>query len=369
MNVITRKAATILLLLLALTASAIAQQKRQTTPKAQPRATPAPTFETLVPADSYTVYGEIRGVGQLIRSSAVNDLLEPNLKLSGPPKEFRTVVKWLNAHSEDVMTSRLLLAAWPTASAKQAPQTLIVIEFASPEEATKFAGTLNEFLPAILPTPEPESSPKQAEGATANEKPKPTGPPDPGFHLQRMGSLVVITPRPWTMKQLKPAGSKLLAEDANFRAARNRFSSEPIFVYLDTKAIEKEEGERQKRLEEERRQFEEETKRAQAEAKSDEKKSEEPDEPEVSPEKILEAQSTAQLEVAPSPEKTKEAPGPDPFPMALSAIGSSFFQGEPHWPQGIAFALSFEGDSFDLRALLVNQAGEKADPLPFAPML
>ena len=68
------------------------------------------------------------------------------MKLSGPPKEFKTVVKWLNAHAEDVMTSRLLIAAWPTVNAKQAPQTLIAIEFASADEATKFAGTLTNFF-------------------------------------------------------------------------------------------------------------------------------------------------------------------------------------------------------------------------------
>src|ERR1044071_8461194 len=191
MNVITRTAASILLLLLALTAPVMAQQKRPT-PKPQPRATPAPTFETLVPADSYKIYGEVRGVGQVIRSSALTDLLEPILKLSAPPKEFKTVVKWLNAHSEDVMTSRLLVAAWPTGNIKQAPETLIAIEFATAEEATKFAGTLNEFLPKIAPPqPTPEPSPKSAERANTTDKPKPETPPEPGFHLQRLGSLIV----------------------------------------------------------------------------------------------------------------------------------------------------------------------------------
>src|SRR5215213_283298 len=130
----------ILLLVIALTATA--QQKRQTTPKPQPKAVvvqaPAPTFDTLVPADSYILYGEIRGVGQLIRSSAINDLLEPVLNLSGPPKEFRTIVKWLNAHAEEMMTSRLLLATWPSDSGKKLPDTVVAIEFASAEEATKF---------------------------------------------------------------------------------------------------------------------------------------------------------------------------------------------------------------------------------------
>src|SRR6185369_11591598 len=68
------------------------------------------------------------------------------------------------------------------------------------------------------------------------------------------------------------------------------------------------------------------------------------------------------------PDGTKET-GPDPVSLALMDLASSFFRGKTVWPDGIAVALSFEGDSFDLRALLVNQAGEKADALPFAPML
>ena len=361
MNVITRTAASILLPLLALTVPVIAQQKRPT-PKPQPRATsaptPAPTFETLIPADSYTIYGEVRGVGQVVRSNALNDLLEPVLKLSGPPKEFKTVVKWLNAHSEEVMTSRLLLAAWPTVSAKQAPQTLVAIEFASAEEATKFAGTLNEFLSTVIPTQSPEAPPK-TEGPNATDKPK----PEPGFHLQRMGSLIVITPRPWTMKQLKPAGSKLLAEDANFRVARNRFSTEPLFVYLDTKAIEKEETDRQK-------QFEEQAKREQIVANTAPKKSEEPQEPgepEFVPERTIEPVVNAQLGTA--SDGGKETQGPDPVSTALTTIGAAFFRAESNYPEGVAFALSFEGDSFDLRALLVSQGSGKADALPFVPML
>lgn len=370
MNVIKRTAAPMLLLLLALTAPVMAQQKRPT-PKPQSPATPAPapapTFDTLVPADSYTIYGEVRGAGQVIRSSALTDLLEPILKLSGPPKEFKTVVKWLNAHSEEVMTSRLLVAAWPTVNAKQAPQTLIAIEFASAEEATKFAGTLNEFLPTIIPTATPEPSPKSAD-TTATDKSKPVTPPEAGFHLQRMGSLIVITPRPWTMKQLKPAGSKLLAEDPNFRAAHNRFSTDPVFLYINTKAIQKEDAEHQKQFEEQRRLAEEQAKREQEEAKADPQKSGEREEPEFVPERHVQPQLSAKDEAS-ATEGTKESQGSDPIAMALNAIGSSLFQGEPVWPEGIAFALSFEGDSFDLRALLVSQAAEKTDALPFAPML
>ncbi len=367
MNVITRTTTALLLLLLVLTVPTVAQQKRQPAKpqaKASPAPTPAPTFETLIPAGSYTIYGEVRGVGQLIRSSAVNDLLEPILKLSGPPKEFRTVVKWLNAHSEEVMSSRLLLATWPTTTAKQAPQAIIAIEFASAEDATKFAGTLNEFLPTIMPAPE---APKSADGTTTTEKSKPAEPPDPGFHLQRMGSLVVITPRPWTMKQLKPAGTKLLAEDVNFRVARNRFNSEPIFVYFDVKAVEREEEERRKQFDEQQQKHEEEkAKNAQSAVETEEKKQEEPANMELTEqEKAVESEDLTKLEA----EVAKEAPGPDAVSMQLMGLGSSFFSGETVYPDGVGLALSFEGDSFDLRALLVNSAGEKGDAIPFVPML
>ncbi|HEU4870463.1 MAG TPA: hypothetical protein VFT08_06410, partial [Pyrinomonadaceae bacterium] len=109
----TNRLATSLLLLTLFTGPIIGQQKRQTPAKPQPRPAPAPTFDNLVPADSYVIYGEVRDAGQLIRSSALNDLLEPVLKMAGPPKEFKSVVKWLNAHADQVTGSRLLLAAWP----------------------------------------------------------------------------------------------------------------------------------------------------------------------------------------------------------------------------------------------------------------
>src|SRR5689334_15414690 len=112
MNV-TKRLATPLLLLILFTASIAAQQKRQTPAKPPAKPTPAPTFDNLVPADSYVVYSEVRDTGQLIRSSALNALLEPILKLAGPPKEFKSVVKWLNAHADQVTGSRLLLATWP----------------------------------------------------------------------------------------------------------------------------------------------------------------------------------------------------------------------------------------------------------------
>jgi hypothetical protein len=368
MKIITRSRAAILLLLLslALGSTTTAQQRRQTPTKtpAKPAATPAPTFDTLLPAESYTVYGEIRGAGQLIRSNALNDLLEPILKLAGPQKEFKSIVKWLNAHAEEVMTSRLLVATWPLN--KLLPETIIAIEFASAEEAAKFATPLNEFWPTVLPTPVPDPSPAGSDNPTP-EKPKPTEPAKPNFNLLRVGSLVLITPRPLALKQLRPAGSKLLAEDVNFRAARNRFNSEPVFVFIDIKSVERQEAEQRKHNDAEGQKEAAQVKRAAEEGSKKEQQSAEP-EPTDEEKATAEAEEMAKL-MASSREPAKEAPTPDPVWSAFTKAASGFGDAESDWPEAIALALSIEGDSFDLRALLVNSPGEKGDAVPFMPML
>src|SRR6266850_7850209 len=107
-----RLASLLLLISFVAATSVLAQQKRTTAVKGPPKAPsavqPTPTFDTLLASDSYKIYGEIRGVGQVIGSSSVNELLDPIMKLAGPPKEFKTLVRWLNTNAEEVMTSRML---------------------------------------------------------------------------------------------------------------------------------------------------------------------------------------------------------------------------------------------------------------------
>ena len=258
LKVITTFALTLVLSSL-LMITVAAQQKRQTPVKAPPKpvatATPAqvPTFDTLLGTDCYKIYVEVRGVGQLIRSNTANEVLEPVMKLAAPSKEFKTIVKWLNTHADDVMTSRMFVAAWPTA--RELPEALVAIEFASAEEAAKFRPQLDGFLPKVLPAPEAEKPVESVDGlgtgAKPNssqtvtpqpspEKPKESTPPKPNYYLTTVGSLILVTPTPLTLKKLRPAGSKLLAEDINFRMTRNRFSTEAIFAFLDVKGMEQE---------------------------------------------------------------------------------------------------------------------------------
>lgn len=383
-----------------------AQRRRQPAPKPQPPVQPAqaaPTFDTLIAADSYKIYAEARGVGQLIRSPGVNDLLDPVMKLSGPPKEFKTLVKWLNAHADALMTSRMMFAAWP--SRQGIPQVLFAIEFPSAEEAKKFEPQLNEFLPKFLPTPRPEAGsaapgsagvspavtpqPRQrtAEAGSAGVSPAVTAnpretTPPPQYTLKQSGSLVVISDTKFTFKNLRPAGSKALAEDQNFRVIHDRFSSDSLFLYFDINSIEKEQQERIKKMEEE-------SKRLESEIANSGKAEEEnesathfevttslkpgelpPDSPEP-PQVVSQAQPQAVLGTGGvSEESSRVMPNqPDPMTMAFASLSRAFFGGRPKWPEAIGVAFVFDSESYVMRALLVNSPDVKGNAIPFIPAL
>jgi len=372
MNATTRPTLAALLLLSStlLVTSAVAQQKRPTPARTQPKPTEAaaPTFETLIPAGSYTIYGEVRNVGQLIQSNTLNEFLEPILKMAGTSKEFRGLLNWFSTHADEVTSSRLLVATWPRN--QEVPDILIAIEFASAEEATKFATPLNEALQKVLP-PTPASSPEKNDKPATTEKPAITAPAKPNFHLQRFGSLILITEKPLTLKQLKPAGSKPLFDDANFRTARNRLNSEPIFVYVDYKAIKRAEEERRKREEEENKKRAEAATAKLEQALVDQKNtSENPSTPEViGTENVVANTEMAVGPVVPTRETTNEPRMSTEAANALDAFGLSLFDAESEWPDGIGIALAFDDESFVVRALLVNPPGEKTDVIPFVPIL
>lgn len=377
MTTFTRPIAALLLLLISsfLMAPTEAQQKRQTPAKPQPRVAPAPapTFDTLIPSDKYNVYVEVRGVGQLIKSNSVSELLDPVLKLGGPPKEFRTLVAWLNTHADQVMAARLLVATWP--SAKDVPEAVVAIEFASAEEASKFATPLREFLPKVLPPKPAETPESQTEKPEAGQTVKPIaqastpGPLTPSYYLQQSGSLILLSPTPLNLKKFKPAGSKLLSDDINFRTARNRFSSEPVFVFVDMKAMERQDEEQKKKYEEMRVEAEKQQKAMEEQQKE---AAEEITEAEIAEQErlIAEAEARTQILGTPSaPVVVAEPSPPDPVSAALNMIAPSFFGGNGKWPEAVALALSLENDSYDVRALFINQPGEKSDAVPFLPAL
>jgi len=364
-----KKILALLAILIAFTVPSFAQQRRAQPTKAPQKTAPgqpAPTFDTLLASDSYKIYGEVRGVGQLIRSGSVSELLEPVMKLAAPPKEFKTAVKWVTNHADALATSRLMFATWP-ASGGKVPDLLLAVEFTSPEEATEFEQQLNQFLPKVLPTPTPEPSPKEGPAKEQNNATKEAQTDkeakSPNYYVKRAGALVFLTNTPLTLKNLRPTGSKPLAEDPNFRVVHDRFTAEPVLIYVDLKSIDKErrEPERQKVLEGLNQGQE-------AEIKEEKKDSQEQGQPqdqtpvEVDVARDLNAPSDA-------PQATvKVAQAPDPMSQALTQLSGAFFS-DPKWPEAIGIAVSFESDSYNLRALLVNAPGEKPLAVPFFPQL
>ena len=359
----------------------LAQQHRNT-PRKPVAPEPAPTFDSLLAADSFKVYCEIRGVGGLIRSPAVNDLLEPIVKLGDPPKEFKAVIKWLGTHADALAGSRMMVTGW--ASRPNLPNFLIAIEFSSPEEAKKFYPQLSAFLPKLLPTPEPTPSPttspsvpnRAAPHNSATVADKELEPNLPQYQIKQAGSLVLISDVAFTFRNLRPRGSHPLEEDPNFLLARNRFASESVFLYVDVKSIEKEEKEQRQKWEEEAQ------KRAEAEAA----KAPEPvtvADPEPSAVQ-LEEQLIPSPDSSPYEQPTLIDPAADAQPSSEPTLsnepqppvdaGPSFyslysmlFGGESKWPEAVGAALVFEGDAYVVRTLIINSDENKGIAIPFVP--
>jgi hypothetical protein len=249
------------------------------------------------------------------------------------------------------MSSRLLVAAWPTA--KNVPDVVVALDFSTADEAAKFSTPLNVFLNKVLP-PTEEISESKSESGPAKA---PATTSKPSFYLAQHGTMLVLTPIKLSLPTLRQTG-KLLAENPQFRTAHNRFAAESLFFFVDFKAIEKEEEEQRKQYAAEAKKREEELARNPPPAEPTEQTEETPPPPVEIPEtKTPEAPEAKKVE---SIEPT--------ISKALEPLAASFFAGQDHFPDALGLALSFEAESFDARALLINAPGEKGDPIPFLPM-
>ncbi len=378
-----------LVLVLTLFSAPLLAQRRSAPAKkpapAQPLE-PVVTFDSLLTDDSYIIYSEIRNLGQLVRSSGLNELLDPLIKVAEPPQELRTILKWLNSHAEALATSRMFVATW--AVRPGVPSNLIAVEFSTPDEAKKFEADLKSFIPKLKPKPSPTPSPTPAASplpASSLAVVDVHGQNDSAgneiqFATKQTGSLVLLTEKPFNLKALKPPRSKLLFEDPNFALARNRFASEPIFIYVDVKGIEKEQQEQRKKWEKESEENLLEQAQAAASPATDRKNEALQPTVEASPEVAPEGEVSA----TPLPDgilssdpgvaddnfklsgEEKSSAGID---MAMMSMWSLLFGGQPKWPEAVGIAVAFEEDSYALRALIVNGPETKSNPIPFMTQL
>ena len=385
-----------------------AAQRRRAAPKTQSAPTiqrPAPTFENFLATDTYRVYVEIRGVGQLLKTPSFNDLMEPLMKVASPPIAFNTLLAWLHSQTDALTTSRLMVASW--SARPKVPNVLLAIEFASPEEAQKFEARLKTFLPKILPTPTPSSS--SAEPKTNSEHrdtsvaerdatrrregdKTPTTDPEaretadsqskevlPSFVTKQAGALVFVSDRAFTFKNLRPAGSKLLTEDPDFRRVHDRFATESILVYFDSGGVEREEEERRRNYEKEHSKLSEtavaipnrpENDQQQVQTAPDIQPEPSPTPATVDPDVVEQTQlETSQQMSVQIDETSQRSQGPDIGTQLISRMANVLFSGKANWPGAIGAALSFDPDGYALRLLLVDEPGGKGKAIPFMPQL
>jgi hypothetical protein len=392
-----------LTLAVALSAAPVYAQRPAGPPKplaptaaAPPRA-PEPTFDNLLGADSYKLYGEVRNIGQLMSSGGMGEIVDPILKLASPPQELNSIIKFLKKNTEALATARLLFATWPART--DVPDAFVAIEFGSNEEAAKFSPKLETFLPTILPpvpepTPETTTPPESTKARTAapvqqTASPKPenvaspqaSSSPKPIEHLpfviSHTGNLVLISDKAFKFEKLHPVGTKSLFEDQNFRIAHDRFSSEPIFLFFNVLLEEKHkpvEKQQQVTVEVEtgemKPQIGDENPPIQRPGESgSETPTTEPtlkaSVPEEEPTGVFLGETATAVPPTPTREQNAQAIASSQIGHMLDALGF----GEPQWPEAVGLALVLDDQDYVIKAILIDPPNAKKLPLPFVPQL
>src|SRR6059058_1108031 len=103
-----------LFLVMALFTAPLCAQQTKPSVAREAETKPAPTFDTLLSADSYVVYGEVRNLGQLLSTGGAGEIVDPIMKLAEPPATLKSIENFLKANAETLATSRLLFASLPT---------------------------------------------------------------------------------------------------------------------------------------------------------------------------------------------------------------------------------------------------------------
>lgn len=219
--------------------------------------TPAATFDTLLSADAYGVYAEVRMVGRQASSQEMAALVTPLTFGGGAPDELMKLYEFIKAHAEPLMTARLMFATMRARA--ELPETLIAIEMPSVEEARKFLPQLKQFIAAnVAPQPSVTDETLVQAGTTPAAETSNAGsrarrrrartraaaeragaeavkpPPTPPVHIRRSGSMIAMSNEAFTFKNLRGKDQPLLVDEPGFQAARTRFSTDSLFIYFNT---------------------------------------------------------------------------------------------------------------------------------------
>ncbi|HEY1404518.1 MAG TPA: hypothetical protein VGB05_10355, partial [Pyrinomonadaceae bacterium] len=412
--------------------------QRSTAPKPTPTGTtattqtpagekvPAVTFDTLLSADAYGIYSEIRMVGRHAASQEIAQLIAPLALQSSGMEEvmFLGLYEFIKSHSEALMTSRLMFATMPVRTG--VPEMLFAVEMPSAEAARKFVPELRQFITAKIPpgvitptattttTSATENSNTtrrrsrqraRATAANAADEARAKQPAMPQLQLKRAGSIIAMSGSAFTFKDLRGgADQALLVNEPGFQAARTRFSADMLFVYFNTPRMTKSSIQRAEAWEKEYRRQQElekaEARKRGAQANTDQIVEDETvvlsgDNMNITPTdangnfSVTMNGNTSNANIA-SPPEDKTTPEPTPTPKSekeleeerqrmqsqqfAQTMAAFVFNGrgpsEESWPESIGVGVSLDGDALVLRGLFVSASAEQPlRPIPFFPAL
>jgi hypothetical protein len=390
------------------------------------------TFDTLLSADAYGIYAEMRMVGQHAGSQEIEQLLAPfGFEGGSAPNELMVLYEFVKSHSDMLMSARLMFATMPARA--RLPEVLLAVEMSSVEEARKFVPELRQFA-ADMASPPAGASPStrtvaagggvgtsggtrrrggrrtQATAQRAVERERAKQPAPPLFQIKRAGSLIAMSATNFAFKDLHGKDQALLVNDPGFQAARTRFSTDMLFVYFNTVRMN---SSTQQRMEA----FEKEYRRQEELAAAEAHKRDATDADQLPEDETLvvsgdggnanmraggNANFSATTNVNANMANTNDAampeddappappePSPTPSPKSekeleeerqreqsrqfVQAFGGLIFGGPQSadaWPESIGVGASLEGDALVLRGLFVSQSEDQAPrPIPFLPVL
>lgn len=373
-------------------------------------------FNELVGAEGYALYVEMRSLGRLMRSKEIKDLLDLVRLVGAGSKEVENALGFYTTHPEQLEGTTGYALVMPTRSAL--PQFVSAYEFPSAEAARAFEPTARGMVEKFdeLVSGEQQKAPAQGPpgAAGAGRQPQQQKPPAPDglkLQLKRYGRVLIVSSEPFTLKRLRGEEESPLASNQRLQSLRSRLATEPLFVFFDvtlSDRIREAEYERMARDGSARAEMEAASRTAPAEEPASTQtgaSAATPDaqaQPEATPVVVVTEPTVVgetEPELAGTPADGEEEGGPPPPPgqtpppgavvaggaqgstedeeeqqqagraseMVLSALFGRGMSAVPRWPEAVGAALDLDGDSFVLRAVLVNDAADEVLPLPFLP--
>lgn len=211
----------------------------QVTAAQQRPSAPERSLEELLPADAYGVYAELRSPGVLAQTEEIKTVAGALALLGDETKPLTDLIGFVRDNSEELTQARVVMAFMATRP--ELPPALLALEMPTSESAAAFEPKLRRMLGEQLKEFKETLGPPQASAArprpaqrSVREKPGQNA-DAASFSLRRTGRLILAADSPFTLRRLRAdEGATTLADSVRFQSARTRFSSDSLFLYVDT---------------------------------------------------------------------------------------------------------------------------------------